>query len=285
MSYTQSFFEAGIQQAHQFFKQGRKLDAANALEAVGELAGTAKELRRLAIHFNELNLPQSALVYLLKAVKLQDRDADLLNSLALTYWALGEYEKAESFTQRSLRIAPMNPLFHANLALAQLHLGRYTQAWPHFRQRHLVIAYRRDWAAEHRTWRGEMLTSETLLLYCSQGIGDIFLLTRYLPLVRPRARHIILEVDETCFTLYQNCPWVDEVRIRNDQTPPECDVHCELFDLPMVFATTINTIPPVQPLAAWGAMNNCKAGPSRLITLQMQMPHGLVCEASRARLA
>jgi len=248
MSDTASSYQAGLQQAHTLFTQGRKSEAVAQLQEVAKFADTAFNLRKLALHFNEMNKPHMALELLIKAVNIDPNDAELLNSLALTYWALGEYEKAEFVSRQSIKHAPMNPLFHANLSLALLHQGRYPDAWPHFRQRHMVIPYRREWAFAHRTWRGETLTSESLLLYCSQGIGDIFLLSRYFPLIRERVAHIILEVDETCLTLYKNCPWVDEVRIRDDRKPPQCDVHCELFDLPMVFNTSIHSIPPCQPL-------------------------------------
>jgi hypothetical protein len=85
-----------------------------------------------------------------------------------------------------------------------------------------------------------------LLLHAEQGLGDTIQFCRYLPLVTTRGGTAILQVQPAVERLMASLPTVRaglaQVALLGAQ-PSAFDLECPLMSLPMVFGTTIETVP------------------------------------------
>lgn len=163
----------------------------------------------------------------------------------------GEWEAAESIYRQILAHAPGHPLasfLYANALLAQ---GRYAQAWPLFQARLGMDFYRAKGTSRlpRPLWDGAPAPEATVLIHVDQGLGDLIMCARYIPLVADRVGRCIFAVSEGTRRLFRTVdPRVEIVEI--GEPVPDFDLHAHAFSLPALFGTTLDTIPPAQCLRA-----------------------------------
>ncbi|KKB64218.1 hypothetical protein WM40_06905 [Robbsia andropogonis] len=94
-------------------------------------------------------------------------------------------------------------------------------------------------------WNGDdVLTGRSLLVAAEQGLGDAIQFLRYIPLVRPLARDVIVEVPVPLWRLVAACADAWGVRVIPRGEPlPDCDRFTLLMSLPYAMQTTLSTIP------------------------------------------
>ena len=95
-------------------------------------------------------------------------------------------------------------------------------------------------------WAGEDIRGETILISTEQGLGDIILFARYLPMVVHRAGHVIVAAYPSMRGLLETIDGITIVSI-HDVSLPAFDVHCPLLSLPRAFGTTLDSIPARVP--------------------------------------
>jgi hypothetical protein len=83
------------------------------------------------------------------------------------------------------------------------------------------------------------------LIHAEQGLGDTLQFCRYLPLIDPRHK-VIFEVQTPLVDLMQQIPGVDSV-VALGAPLPDFDAYCPIMSLPLVFKTTLDTIPNQTP--------------------------------------
>ena len=98
-------------------------------------------------------------------------------------------------------------------------------------------------------WRGEDIADKTILVYTEQGLGDIVLFARYLPMVVRKAARVIVAAHPATCRLLGSIEGIEIVSIR-DVPLPAFDVHCPLLSLPRAFATRLDNIPAEVPYLA-----------------------------------
>jgi hypothetical protein len=102
-------------------------------------------------------------------------------------------------------------------------------------------------------WRGESLAGRTIFLHAEQGFGDAIQFVRYVPMVVARARaeggRVMLGCRHQLSRLFE-IPGVDAIVQLGQALPSPVDVQCPLMSLPMVFGTTLETIPNAVPYLA-----------------------------------
>ena len=115
-------------------------------------------------------------------------------------------------------------------------------------------------------WEGENVRGKRLLLHAEQGQGDAIQFSRYATIAAARGATVILEVPQALNTLLRGIDGVSAV-VSSGSALPEYDLHCPLMRLPLVFGTTLATIPAATPyisadpqtLARWST----KLGPRK----------------------
>lgn len=96
-------------------------------------------------------------------------------------------------------------------------------------------------------WLGETeISGSTLLVYAEQGLGDTIQFCRYLPLLKEKGVKVIFEVQKPLVSLMKQLPNVSEV-IAAGRELPEFDYQIPLMSLPLVFETTVTSIPTSIP--------------------------------------
>lgn len=174
----------------------------------------------------------------------------VLNNLGVVLNAQGRLEEALTVYRHLLEIYPDYADGHWNLAVALLAMGLYSEGWREFEWR-----FRKSNPVPSRhfsqpLWDGSELSGKTILLHAEQGFGDTIQFVRYAPLVARRGGNVIIEcqipaLKEVLFSL----DGVSQV-VSAGEPLPYFDCHLPLMSLPLVFDTTLETIPCQIPYLA-----------------------------------
>ena len=137
-------------------------------------------------------------------------------------------------------------------ALCRLALGQYAEAWPLYERRWELPEAREAQAPDARPpavpTLGE-LAGKQVLLRGEQGRGDVIQFARYAPLLAHHAATVSLIVYPELKALLGRMPGL--AAVYDDAEPePAHDIAISLASLPLVFATTLETIPATVPYLA-----------------------------------
>ncbi|MEM6915854.1 MAG: tetratricopeptide repeat protein [Verrucomicrobiota bacterium] len=174
-------------------------------------------------------------------------DPSAWNNLGNCYRSLGCEDQSIPCFDRALELEPGRPSSRLNRGLAHLALGNYEKGWQDYEARLETISYKKEIVAQrHGQWTGETLRDESVLyLFGNQGLGDALQVWRYLPEVAKRAPEVILELQAPLTSLTKSLP--PNVRVI-ERGEPVGRAHrwCELFSLPGIFQTEVDSIPKPQ---------------------------------------
>jgi hypothetical protein len=202
------------------------------------------------------------------AVALKPDHVVAHNNRGSTLCKLGRYDEALSSYDRAIALNPRHAKTLQNRALVHLLFGDYAKGLEAYElRRRGEIVHRPGGAtinkpprSTHPQWRGEDLAGKTILLHVEQGLGDSLQMLRYLPWVKEKAAHVILESPRELWPVLG--PLADGLTlVPIYASPPRVDWQCPWLSLPLAFATRLNTIPaqvpyltaPRERMAAWRA--------------------------------
>ncbi len=177
---------------------------------------------------------------LVKAHELDPKNAAVYANYSGLYINEGCPDRALKWTKPGLLIDPDSPQLHNHTALANLELGDWQEAWPHWEWRTKLPGwFQRDFPAPTKLWHGQ--PTRNLALSGEQGIGDEILFCSILPEVRPLVSgRLIIECTERLQRLFErsfDCityPSHQEVLFYEH----EIDHHLQLGSLPRLFRPT-----------------------------------------------
>ena len=216
------------------------------------------------------------------AIELQPGFAEAYSNLGNALQALLRFAEAEAAYRQALALRPDSAAFHSNLgvvltaqnrlaealeaqrkalsldpdfldanynhAITLLLDGQYRPGWQYYEHR-----WRLSWSKprplQRPRWAGEELLGRTILLHAEQGLGDTLMMARFAPLVAARGGRVLLEVQAPLVRLLGCLPGVSQV-LSLGADLPSFDVHCPLFSLPLLFDTTLDTVPSAPYLSA-----------------------------------
>ena len=94
-------------------------------------------------------------------------------------------------------------------------------------------------------WVDQPENGKTLLVHCEQGLGDIVMICRYLPLLCKNWTHVVIDSRDSATTLLQhNFPECTVIsRTRGTSIAAQFDYWVAAMSLPWHFKTTANTVP------------------------------------------
>jgi tetratricopeptide (TPR) repeat protein len=192
----------------------------------------------------ELGRYEEALTWFNRALQIRPGFAEALNNMGFALTQLHRFEEAFTAYGRSKESLPDNAQAIWDLALLNLLLGNFVTGWAgreaRFRLPSLPVTYPRF---EQPLWLGEHdISGKTILLYADEGIGDTIQFARYFPLVAARGARVIVAVDEAVRPLLAGVSGVAECVVKSAGLPAS-DFYCPICSLPLVFATTPETIP------------------------------------------
>ncbi len=204
--------------------------------------------------------PADALAAFRRAVDLDPTFADAVDHFAAVLESVGRVAEAGAAFEQATALAPAVPAYHEHLGANRLLRGDLTGGWPELDWRRLD---RRNPAARpfpRPVWNGGPLGGQTILLSAEAGLGDAVQFVRYAPLVAGRGGRVVVECHPAVASLLATAPGVAGV-VTAGQPIPAFDTFCPLLTLPLVFNTTLESIPADVPYlsvdparaAAWAA--------------------------------
>ncbi len=249
-----------------------------AVAALPDVAAAQHDYGSLLIDAGEAR--QALPILTRAAVRLPD-SPELRNSLGNLHYELDDLDAAQAHFEAALAMRPgfaevhfnlgrvllrrgavanaaaamqrgceLNPALHtANWTLAQLLLlqGHYTEGWQRYEARledpKVGIHSRR---LKRERWDGGPLAGRRILLHAEQGIGDSIQFMRYAPLVAARGGRVTVLCQRPIQPLYGALPQVEAAIALGDPLP-EFDCYAPLMSLPLLFGTTLDTIPADAP--------------------------------------
>jgi len=189
-----------------------------------------------------------AVAHYQKAVGLNPHFAGTYCNLGVALQNRQEINAAVSAYQKAIGLDPDYIDAHWNLSHALLLSGRFREGWKEYEWR----LKKEDHIYHGRTfsrqfWDGVSdISGRTVLLHAEQGLGDTIQFIRYAPLVAQRGARVVVECQKKLKTLLQNVEGIHTVIAYGEQLP-EFDMHCPLLSLPLLFDTTLATIPAAAP--------------------------------------
>jgi Flp pilus assembly protein TadD len=163
------------------------------------------------------------------------------HNLALTLSDLGDYQKALSCIEQSLKINPDHFEPHFLRSLIWLTLGDFERGWRDYEYRWHYRTVSKP-SGPHPLWDGSPLKGQTILLWAEQGLGDTIHFIRYASLVKQQGCKVLLRCAPELTRLLSSCPGIDQVQ-PHDPPSPSYDVHAPLLSLPRILGTTLELIP------------------------------------------
>jgi tetratricopeptide (TPR) repeat protein len=214
-------------------------------KAVGLEPGRPDFQNNLANALRAGDQVQEAIQILQDAIKASPASAELWHTLGNALREAGRLAESRAAFNRALEIEPLLVESHWDLAFTLLLQGELPNGWKEYEWRWK----RKDHAARtfaSPAWLGEDLRGKRLLVYAEQGAGDTIQFARYLPLLVQRGAQVILECPRHLVSLLQTIPGLENVIARGDALPP-VDLQCALLSLPLLFRTTLGSIPTNVP--------------------------------------
>jgi tetratricopeptide (TPR) repeat protein len=186
-----------------------------------------------------------------RALELDAMCAAAHTNLGWIYHVTGRHTEAIAAGEAAIAAQPDFALAHVNLALSLLICGDFARGWDEY----VWIWHDPARPAQYQyldrvtLWNGESFAGRQLLITFDQGFGDAIQMVRYLPAVKARGGHVILEVKPALISLFAGLPGVDELHVRSDVAilADDVDLQIPLLGLPRALATELNSIPAPIP--------------------------------------
>ncbi len=170
---------------------------------------------------------------------------DATHSLAMNRIRQGRWREAATLYERALAYRPESPELHRNLGYALLAMGEFERGWAEHEWR-LNCTPHPGCRINRTFWNGDRFPGQTILLHHEQGFGDVLQFLRYVPMVKARGGRVVLLCQQDLVRLVARCEGVD-LAFGFTGYAPECHIHAPLLSLPVIFGTTLETIPSRVP--------------------------------------
>jgi hypothetical protein len=169
------------------------------------------------------------------------------NNLGIAFGRLARYDEAIAAHERAIQLQPDWPVPHVNLALLLLLKGDLPRGFAEHQWRLKLQGFgNKPPMFPQPMWDGSTLNGRRIYIHSEQGFGDILQFVRYLPLVARQGGEVVFSCPPQLLRLLRQIPGVAQFATHGDPLP-QFDLHCPLLSLPMIFKTTLDSIPSQVP--------------------------------------
>ncbi len=200
-----------------------------------------------------------------KAIGLNPRLVEAYSNLGNALTDQGKIDEAIAAYRSALALKPDHAEVRCNLGMCLLGKGDYAAGWREYEWRlKCGDACHPSARFSQPEWSGEELAGRTILLHAEQGFGDTIHFIRYARVVADRGGKVIVECQRELIGLLSQISCVSGWIAYGSPLPP-FDVHKPLLSLPLVFGTTAESIPALEPALmvpadrVAGAAADCRA--------------------------
>jgi tetratricopeptide (TPR) repeat protein len=182
-----------------------------------------------------------------RALEIRPDYPEAFFNLGFTLQHAGSLDEALANYDRAIALRPSYAEPRFGQATIRLLRGDFQRGWPEYEWRWRAHQVSESTFSQPR-WDGSPLEQRSVLLQAEQGFGDTIQFIRYARLVKdrnPRAT-VVVECQPPLAKLLANSPGIDCL-VAQGETLPRFDVHLPLLSLPLIFQTTVETIPSEVP--------------------------------------
>jgi tetratricopeptide (TPR) repeat protein len=202
-----------------------------------------------------------------RAVELRPNFAIACNNVGNVARRLCQWDEAILWCKRALQLDPSFEPARWNVGLIELTRGDYASGLPKYELRFVATPQRLPEGITRPRWDGSPLEGKTLLLYAEQGIGDGWQAARYVPMIARKGGKVIIACMNSQAGLLANLEGVIATTPSGKASPPY-DLFLPMMSLPLIFGTTLQTIPLDVPylkpdparVAAWAQKMSTYSG-------------------------
>ncbi|MFC1842109.1 tetratricopeptide repeat protein [Candidatus Dependentiae bacterium] len=179
--------------------------------------------------------------YLKKFVKKFPKNTILTYNLAYILRIQGKEKEAIPYYLQALETDPSFDTARLGIAKAYLATGQLKKGWNYFEYRfqNNKISHKKF---DHHTLVPADLTNKTVLLKYEWGLGDMMQFIRYAKLIKSYGATILVSIQKPLQKLFSLCPYIDKIVNVGDRVP-KIDYKIPILSLPLLFNTTLETIP------------------------------------------
>ena len=201
--------------------------------------------------FHDRNIFKDAVSCYKKALEKRPEYVEAGNNMGRALLAAGDLTGALSCYYNVLSHHPESADAHFNLSVAHLLQGNLVEGWKEYEWRFKREKWKNTYPCrfEKPRWDGSFFKGKRLFVHSEQGLGDILQFVRYLPMVKARGGTVIFETLKPFLNIFSKVEGIDElVEFRSDAGPAvEFDFYIPLLSLPLIFGTSLKTIPARVP--------------------------------------
>jgi tetratricopeptide (TPR) repeat protein/ADP-heptose:LPS heptosyltransferase len=196
-----------------------------------------------------LGREKEAIAWFDKALALLPNNPTILVNKAEAISQLRCFDEAAAIYSQVRTIAPGHAMAEWNLALLNLLTGDFAAGWAGRQARWKIPAFSASYPRfQQPMWHGdEPVAAKTVLVHVDEGLGDTIQFARYVSMVAARGARVILVVADALQPLLSGLAGVDQCLPLSAGPLPNFDLHCPLSNLPLIFRTTLDTIPADTP--------------------------------------
>lgn len=188
-----------------------------------------------------------------RAIILRPEISKSHRGLANALKDVGRTDAAIDAFNKALALAPGDTETLIDRAHAYLQKGNLPAGFKDYEHRFFGLEMKDRKLAIPR-WRGEPAGDKVLFVHGEQGFGDQIQFARFVVQACGMAGRVILELREPLIPLFKALPGTETMTIiRQGIDPvPSADFEIPMLSLPLVFGTTLETLPPPVPFAVDG---------------------------------
>jgi tetratricopeptide (TPR) repeat protein len=173
--------------------------------------------------------------------------ADILRARGIAQADLGRAAEALESFDRALQLAPHDAEAMFNKAQMLMRGGDFASGLPLYEARKRLPRPVGARIFAQPLWLGEPdIAGKTLFVHWEQGLGDVLMFSRFVPLLADRGAQVILSVPQRLTALFAS--FDPRVTIIGDAVPEVFDFHVPMASLMLALGVTAATIAPPAPL-------------------------------------
>ena len=193
--------------------------------------------------FQKINKLEESEKHCKKAIELNPEFSEAYNNLGVTLQDQGRLEEAEDNYKKTISLNPRHADAKFNLSLLLNLKGELVKGLELYEWRLKKKIPTARLPNKKLTWDGKkLLLGKKFLVYEEQGLGDIVLFYRYLPLLEKLGAEVTFKVKSSLHKLFKNSK--SEFKFL-DKFPSDnkFDYESPLISLPYLFGTEVDKIP------------------------------------------
>ncbi|NTW51968.1 MAG: tetratricopeptide repeat protein [Chlorobiaceae bacterium] len=196
------------------------------------------------VSFKELHQVEAAIASYEQAIAVDPGFSDAWSNRGGALHSLNMLDEAIESLDHAIAIRPDYAEANWNKSLVLLLAGEYKKGWELYEWRWKV----KDCPSPVRNfaqplWLGnQSLEGKTILLHTEQGLGDTIQFCRYVQYFSALGVRVIVEAEQSLIDLLRQLEGVAGFVVKGSALPA-FDYHCPFMSFPLVFNTTVETIP------------------------------------------